>query len=389
VLFHESEVLGAGLSILRVSDELRARDWTLTGWFPGDGPLVSESAGALVDHGLFPKPIALSLRGWRRPPGIAARISKTVPYLNALRTWLRQAGSQVVHANSLAMLPEATVAHHLHLPVVLQVHELPRPSAKLAATIRWAGSVADVLVGVSTPVSEMLRAHAGPTPVVTVANGVPEFALARPETGRFVVGTVGYVSRTKGTDIFLRAAELALRQRPVLEFEHAGAARLWGDDHFDELVDKLEALPELRANLSLLGRVNVPEVLARWRIFVLPSRQEAFPLSTLEAMSAGLPVIASAVGGVPEQITHLETGILVSPDDTAELAHWIIRLYDDPDLRIRLGDAARRHVRESFTLAAQADGLNAAYEEALRRSSRRRAGRWLRFVRPADSLDSG
>jgi glycosyltransferase involved in cell wall biosynthesis len=389
VLFHESEVLGAGVSVLRAIDELKPYGWTFSGWFPGPGPLVTESTAVLVGQGQRPKPIAFSVRGWRRPPGVLSRLSETPRYLRSLSAWLRMMRTELVHANSLLVLPEATIAHRLGIPVVLQVHELPPPRPKRSATIRWAGSVADVLVGVSTPVSEMLRAHAGPTPVVTVANGVPEFALARPEAGRFVVGTVGYVSRTKGTDIFLRAAELALRQRAELEFEHAGAARLWGDDHFDELVDKLAALPELRANLSLLGRVNVPEVLARWRIFVLPSRQEAFPLSTLEAMSAGLPVIATAVGGVPEQITHLETGILVSPDDTAELARWIIRLYDDPDLRIRLGDAARRHVRESFTLAAQAEGLNAAYEEALRRSSRRRAGRWPRFVRPADSLDSG
>jgi glycosyltransferase involved in cell wall biosynthesis len=115
----------------------------------------------------------------------------------------------------------------------------------------------------------------------------------------------------------------------------------------------------------------VPDALARWEIFVLPSRREAFPLSTLEAMAAGLPVIATDVGGLAEQIAHLRTGVLVPPERPEEIAEWIVRLHDDPELRTLLGEAARAHVRASFTLAAQAEGLNEAYEAALRRRDSR------------------
>jgi glycosyltransferase involved in cell wall biosynthesis len=376
VLFHESEILGAGLAVLRAFPELRSRGWEASGWFPGPGPLAEEAAGTLATHGQEPKPIAFSARGWRRPPGPVRRAARTPGYLRAVRRWLRGVEPDVVHANSLLMLPEASVARSLGLPVVVQVHELPPAGRKRDATVRWAAAVGHVLVGVSDAVSAMLREHAGLTPVLTVRNGVPSVEPPARPGGGFVVGTVGYVLRTKGTDIFLSAAELALRERPELRFEHVGQQRLWGDDAFDAVIAEMAATSPLRESLTLLGRAPVGDALARWSVFVLASRSEGFPLSTLEAMAAGLPVIATAVGGVPEQLRHLETGILVAPERPAEIAEWIVRLHDDATLRARLGDAARAHVLGSFTLAAQAEGLDRAYELAVRRAwarTRRRA----------------
>jgi glycosyltransferase involved in cell wall biosynthesis len=373
VLFHESEVLGAGISVLRVLPELGGRGWRASGWFPGPGPLLDEATGVLEEHGQERKPIAFSGRGWRRPPGAMRRAARTLGYLRAVRTWLRRVDPAVVHANSLLVLPEAAVARSLGLPVVFHVHELARPGRKRDATVRAAAATGDVLVGVSDAVSEMLRERAGLTPVLTVHNGVPAVERRpRRESGRFIVGTVGYVSRAKGTDVFLRAAELALAQRPALAFEHVGQPRLWGDDAFDATIEAAAAAPIVRDALRLLGRAAVDEALARWSLFVLSSRTEGFPLSTLEAMAAGLPVVATAVGGVPEQIRHLETGVLVASDDPAQIAGWIVRLHDDAALRERLGEAARAHVLRSFTLSAQAEGLGGAYELAIRRAGARR-----------------
>ena len=73
----------------------------------------------------------------------------------------------------------------------------------------------------------------------------------------------------------------------------------------------------------------------------------------------GIPVVATTVGGIPEQIDHLESGILVRPDDPEAIATWLVRLHDDAELRTRLGDAGAARVRSEFTLRARRRGSTA------------------------------
>jgi len=376
VLFHESEILGAGVSVSRVLEKLGALGWTASGWFPGPGPLVDSVN--LEATGVHASPLAYSARAWRRDPGVIRRLIRTPAYLYAFDRWLVTAAPDVVHVNSLLLLPEATIARGRGFPVIVQVHELPPPGPKRDVAIRLSAAVADLLIGVSTPVESMLLERAGRTPVRLIHNGVPTTKPARPSSEDFVVGTIGHISRTKGTDVFLEAARLALAARPELRFEHVGPARLWGDDDFDDRVEATAASPELRHKLRLLGSRPAADELLRWSTFVLASRQEAFPLSTLEAMAAGVPVVASAVGGIPDQIQHLETGILVPPEDPSAVSEWVVRLHDDDDLRRRLAERARERVTRVFTLRAQAQGLDNAYTEAIdlrRRAHAKGAGR--------------
>jgi glycosyltransferase involved in cell wall biosynthesis len=367
ILFHESAILGAGVSILRAVELIRPYGWTTSGWFPGAGPLPAGSAAVLDNRGYASKPIAFSLRGWRRDPGVAQRLRRTPAYLGAFKSWLQEEHPDVVHVNSLQMLPEATIAHRLGFPVVLQVHEIPSPGHKRDLTLRWAGAIADVLVGVSQPVADMLAVHARNTPVLVIHNGVPRVEARPAPKGTFIVGTIGHVSRTKGTDVFLKAASLVLKTHPDIRFEHVGPTRPWGDDEYEDEVEAMANSRVLRDSVTMLGHQPAGDAYTRWSIFVLSSRQEAFPLSTLEAMAFGVPVITTKVGGIPEQIVHLEHGILVPPDDAAAVADWIRRLHDDPDLRARIARDGQANSRATFTLESQAEGLNRAYEEAMRR----------------------
>jgi len=384
VIFHESEALGAGLSVLRAVPELARYGWTVSGLFPGPGPLFDQAEDVLSERISVPKPLAFSLRGWRaEPPGTRQRVAAARAYFREVRRALLRLRPHVVHANTLLSLPEAGVARMLGLPLVFQAHELPPPGLKRDLGVRLAARLADLLVGVSRPVSAMLERGAGTVPVATIHNGVPaQPAEAIPERGApVVVGTVGTVDPRKGTDLFLQSAALALERRPALRFEHIGRFGLTPHTAWEHRVRRLAGAPPLAAALRLGGAGSVQEALRRWTIFVLPSRQDPFPLATLEAMAAGLPVIAADVGGLSEQIEHLRTGILVPPDDPEAIARWVVRLADDPELRLRLGASAAAHVRAFFTLERQARELHEVYLRALNRRHAPSALRWTGRLR--------
>ena len=187
---------------------------------------------------------------------------------------------------------------------------------------------------VSEAVARTVRPYAGGKPVLVAYNGVAAHVETRRRDAAPIVGTIGTVCRTKGTDVFLEAAALARQSRPELAFEHIGQTGLDEDVEFEQRVSGLAGAA------TMLGRRAAVDGLDRWELFVLASRQDAFPLATIEAMAAGVPVIATRVGGLPEQIEHLETGVLVEPENPSVLADWIVRLHDDPGLREKLAAAA-------------------------------------------------
>jgi glycosyltransferase involved in cell wall biosynthesis len=115
-------------------------------------------------------------------------------------------------------------------------------------------------------------------------------------------------------------------------------------------------------------RSDVPDLLARSDVFVLSSRSEGGPISILEAMAAGLPVVASDVGGVSELVVEGATGLLVPAGDPAALAAALERLLADPELRRRLGAAGRERARQRFDVSA----LRSAHLELYARELARR-----------------
>src|SRR5208283_5544651 len=118
--------------------------------------------------------------------------------------------------------------------------------------------------------------------------------------------------------------------------------------------------------VSFLGDFyGIPDLLAALDVVVLPSTSESMPNVVLEAMSAGRPVIASAVGGCLELIDHNRTGLLFPTGDSRALAEQIVMLLSRPERRAELGRIARQHAESEFDINIAAKRLEAVYDELL------------------------
>lgn len=366
-VFHETVLGGATLSVTRLVPLLEDRGWRFRFWAPRPSPLFEELRARGLPVEGAPRPVAYSLAALRLPPGAVGRLRATPGYVRSFRSWLRASRVDVLHANSLLTLVEATAATRLGVPILFHVHEmLPSgPRGRIARSIahRLPGEV----VGVSQACAARLAGGGKPVRVVYESAPIPDRPPHRfPRPGHTVVGTVGVVSTRKGSDVFVEAARLVREREPGVEFRMVGAAT-------DELeVAWAERLLGRAGDLGIVTehRADVPARLAEWDVFVLPSRSDPFPISMLEAMGSGLAAIGTEVDGIAEQLTP-ETGILVPPDDPRSLADAIVALHRDPGRRAELGAAARARVLASFTLEHQAAGLHEAYLAALRAQERR------------------
>jgi glycosyltransferase involved in cell wall biosynthesis len=127
----------------------------------------------------------------------------------------------------------------------------------------------------------------------------------------------------------------------------------------------------LESRVRFLGiRADVADILRASDVFVLSSRWEGNPMSVMEAMASGLPVVSTAVGGVPELVRDGETGLLVPSEDAGALARAIQALVDDPARRQAMGAAARQHAVASFDIRHTVRGYEQLYEALLSKNKR-------------------
>jgi len=355
---------------VRLVSLLERRGWRLIFWTARPSRLHDE----LRDRGLevhgAPRHIAYSLRALSLPPGAAANLRSIPPYLRRLVALIRESRPSIVHANSVFSLAEAATARSLGVPTLLHVHEMVAPSRKGRLQRRAAHLASDELVAVSAASARALELPGRGPRVINECAPVPAEPARGSADGRFVVGTVGVVSQRKGSDLFVEAARIVRERHPEIEFELIGGLT----DVLDVEWGRGVLARAAEVGIRYRERADVPQALAGWDAFVLPSRRDPFPISMLEAMGSGLAVVGTAVDGLREQITP-QSGLLTPPDDPRSLAEAVIRLRDDGGLRATLGAAARRRVGEHFPLERQADEIDGAYESTIARAE---AGRWRR-----------
>lgn len=189
-----------------------------------------------------------------------------------------------------------------------------------------------------------------------VSANAPE-PSARPEKFRFLFA--GRIAPEKGLDVLVEAFRR-------VELAHPGATTLTvcgtGDSRTVMPIVRTTRAPELDGKVTWAGHVDdISAIIARADAGVVPSRApEAFGLAALEFMAAGIPVIASEIGALPEVIGP--DGILVPPADPAALADAMLRLIDSPELCARLGEAGKRRAAENFAYDKFVDSVIAVYE---------------------------
>jgi glycosyltransferase involved in cell wall biosynthesis len=285
---------------------------------------------------------------------------------------------EAIHVNSYVPGNYARLAAALmQVPLIIDHwHGFTRFSAKRRFICRFLARVTDLSIAVSQGVKDYLVKEIGldPAKVRVVVNGVEVAALdaARPgpdvrrdlglPEGAPVVGLVGRLDHWGKGHKELFAAMAQIRERHSVHALIVGGGR------------RLEEVRQAAADLGLADRVHflgpradVPDLLNAMDIFVLPSYSEGLSLALLEAMAAGKPVIATAVGGTPEVVTDGVNGLLIPPRDAGALAGALERLLADPAWAKELGAHARAHVRERYSLDRLGREMNEIYEQLARK----------------------
>lgn len=315
----------------------------------------------------------LSDLDWGRYPHLAASVRLDIATrlspvqdlkLSRILADVQPQFSDIVHAHGVRAAWIAALAHRRRpFPLIFTAHNLIEPTASARLAASFISRRCLQILAVSEAVAGSLTACGVARPRITVVpNGVDAGAFAvtsaRAEAraafslpdSAFVVVAAARFSPEKGLDMLLQAA----RQRKAMTFLVAGDG------------PQFAALSrDLPPNVKLLGRVDdVRPLLAAADVFAAPSRREGQGIAALEAMAAGVPVIASRVGGLAETLTDGETALLIPPADSEALAAALSRLQGAGRLRQNLAENARALVEEHYSLQAMLDTLTQVYQAA-------------------------
>jgi glycosyltransferase involved in cell wall biosynthesis len=298
---------------------------------------------------------------------VPMRSGVDVSAVATIRRLLRQGRFDVLNTHSgRDSLLGGAAARLAGTPLIVRTRHLALAITS-RATYTW---LPHKVVAVSQSVRRYLVSEGVPEKdVVTIYTGVarpqpPGCSSLRAELGlderAVIAGTVAILRDKKGHPDLIRVAMPLIEQRPQLHFVFAGDGPL-----FDQIRAQVVA-QGLAGHIHLLGlRRDIPNVLAGFDLFVLPTHQEALGTSFIEAMAAGLPVIGTAVDGVPEVIDDGVNGLLIPAHDEAALARALLRVVDAPEERRRMGDAGLQTTRTRFSIDTMANEMAAFYRSSL------------------------
>jgi glycosyltransferase involved in cell wall biosynthesis len=275
-----------------------------------------------------------------------------------------------LHLTSYGFLAALAGVHPLVTSVWgLDILETPGISPVHAWITRYSLARADEITATGLHLATAATAYTPPKASVTVVPYGVDLEVfqpaPRPAGDEVVIGAAARLSKEKGVGYLIEAFALLRQHGLPLKL------RLAGDGPEREKLGVLVHSLGVANNVAFLGEIDhteVPGFLQDLDIFVLPSVFEGFGVAAIEASAVGLPVVASDVFGIPDAVTHGETGLLVPPRDARKLADAIETLARDPDRRKAYGEAGRAMVRERYDWQKNVRQMELVFARALDRA---------------------
>lgn len=305
---------------------------------------------------------------------LASLIRMQRPHI--LHTHTAKAGAIGRLAALLAGDARPPIIVHTYHGHVLRGYFDPLRAAAFKQIERVLARVSTVLIAVSPQVrDDLVRLGVAPPEkfaVVRLGIGlderIPAHSNGRAETRRlmgipderFIVGWIGRMTGIKRTDDVLLAVR-KLRERGV----DACLCMVGDGPDRDHVEQKARELGIVRHTLFLGYQEDVAQYFAAFDAMVLPSANEGTPVTAIEALAAGRPVVATRVGGVPDVVRDGEDGFLVEPSDVDALADRLATLARDPGLRERMGATGRARVLPRYAVDRLLDDMDRLYRELL------------------------
>ncbi len=359
---------GGAVHVRALALWLAQEGWPVTVAMPSDGGSVSAADFTSAGVGWAELPIATGLQ-----PGAWLR----------LRALARAADLVHAHGARAALFARLAVASLPRRPRLLYtIHGFAAPHygaarrTALLASERLLAPWTDGIIAVSQAERrDVLAARVcAPSRVTVVPNGIARAPFddvrAQRSAVRAALGiapeapliiTVCRLYRPRDFSTLLHALHALAERLPDVQLVIAGDGPYWCE------IEALSRTLALAERVHLLGlRHDVPALLGASDLFVLATAGwEGLPLTLLEAMAAGLPAVASRVGGIPEALAEGETGLIVPPGDPEALAEAMGRMLSDVTLSRRMGQAGQARVATHFTLERMASQIMNIYERLL------------------------
>jgi len=372
-----NDIIGPHQVLARFIEKLAKRNWQFLVAVPSKGPVYEHLETIGVELCVLPG-VEFLRRGMPLRHYIRAGWQGLVGTISLVRL-IRSRKISLVHSANVNCWIGGIAARLAGVPNIYHVHDLTLNSSRLSGlsigqAIHLTGDLVLCVSQAALRALPMLSVNQVKSTVLYNAVDPQVFypdpsvrIQVRKELGldpcTLLVAAFGTLDKRKGQDIFIRAAKLVADTVNRAEFLIVGPRSLGDRDgaYAGSLQDLAHQLGLAKRVHFLGARSDIPRLIQAIDVVVQPSRIEAGPIVPLEAMSSGVPVVATDVGANPEEVADGVTGILVPLGNHIAMAEAVIVLLENPLRREQLGKAGRSWVMQNFNLDAQSAKLDSIY----------------------------